>query len=312
MEHYGKGSIEGLSFTVNGVPAANEPHPNPDYVDILKLLLNKPLAPGDSIIIATPFTVKLPPYFSRSGYADGEYMVCQWYPKPAVFDKDGWHPMPYLDMGEFYSEYASFDVSITIPSDFVVGATGSLQNADELQAYKKAGAANTADRKGKRTLYLPTTGNSSKTLRYLAEQVPDFAWFADRNFVIQYDTTRLPGGRIIDVFSFLCRDISLHKIEDLIQCDKDAYWFVLQSCPLIDQHLMSLLDYGPVAAAQVFICAWLHANAGHYIDGDTQPAEKDIQFVDRIQVKDNPDDKESRQVHGVYQSNKQRRQDREY
>ncbi len=202
MEHYGKGSIEGLSFTVNGVPAATEPHPNPDYVDILKLLLNKPLAPGDSIIIATPFTVKLPPYFSRSGYADGEYMVCQWYPKPAVFDKDGWHPMPYLDMGEFYSEYASFDVSITIPSDFVVGATGSLQNADELQAYKKAGAANTADRKGKRTLYQPATGNSSKTLRYLAEQVPDFAWFADRNFVIQYDTTRLPGGKIIDVFSY--------------------------------------------------------------------------------------------------------------
>ena len=202
MENYGKGSIEGLSFTVNGSPAVTEPHPNPDYVDVVKLMLNKPLAPGDSVVISTPFTVKLPPYFSRSGYADGEFMACQWYPKPAVFDKDGWHPIPYLDMGEFYSEYASFDVSITLPAGFVLGATGTLQNADELQAYKKAGAANTADRTGKRTLYQPTTGNSTKTMRYLAEQVPDFAWFADRNFVIQYDTTRLPGGKIIDVFSY--------------------------------------------------------------------------------------------------------------
>ena len=86
------------------------------------------MQPGDSITISTPFKVKLPPYFSRSGYADGEFMACQWYPKPAVFDKNGWHEFPYLDMGEFYSEYADYTVSITVPSDYVVGATGSITN----------------------------------------------------------------------------------------------------------------------------------------------------------------------------------------
>ena len=202
MENYGKGSIEGLAFTVNGMAAKTEAHPNPDYVDVAKLLLNKPLAPGDSAIISTPFIVKLPPYFSRSGYADGEFMACQWYPKPAVFDQQGWHAFPYLDMGEFYSEYASFDVSLTVPAAYVVGATGTLLTKPELEAYKKAGAANVADRKGKRELYKPATGAFKKTLQYHADQVPDFAWFADQDFVIQYDTVMLHTGKIVDAFSF--------------------------------------------------------------------------------------------------------------
>ena len=101
MESFGTGSIENLAFKVNDQPAKTEPHPNQQYIDIIKLLLDKPLLPGDSITISTPFKVMLPPYFSRSGYADGEFMACQWYPKPAVFDKNGWHEFPYLDMGEF-------------------------------------------------------------------------------------------------------------------------------------------------------------------------------------------------------------------
>ena len=202
MEYFGTGSIEGLAFTVDGRPAATEPHPNPEYIDIIKLLLNKPLAPGASVTIATPFTVKLPPYFSRSGYADGEFMACQWYPKPAVYDSKGWHEFPYLDMGEFYSEYARFDVSITVPAAYVVGATGTLLTADELAAYKKVGAANVADRKGKPALYIPPAGKERKTLTYTAEHVPDFAWFADKDFVIQYDTVQLHTGKVLDAFSY--------------------------------------------------------------------------------------------------------------
>jgi len=202
MESYGSGYIEGLSFTINGQSAKTEPHPNQQWIDVIKLVLNKPLAPGDSITIATPFRVKLPPYFSRSGYADGEFMVCQWYPKPAVFDKNGWHEFPYLDMGEFYSELATYNVSITIPSEYVVGATGNLLTKDELDAYKKIGMANVADRKGKRTLYTPLNRSATKTLSYYADRVPDFAWFAEKGFIIQYDTIQLSGGKVIDAFSY--------------------------------------------------------------------------------------------------------------
>lgn len=200
-ENYGIGFIDGLAFTVNGKPAKTEAHPNPAYIDVIKLLLPQALKPGDSVTIATPFKVQLPPYFSRSGYADGEFMACQWYPKPAVFDKAGWHEFPYLDMGEFYSEYADYDVSITVPAEYVVGATGVLQNKTELDMYKTLGAKNTANRTGKPALYEAKDKNGKKTLRYLASQVPDFAWFAEKGFVIQYDTVQL-GGRVVDAFSY--------------------------------------------------------------------------------------------------------------
>ncbi|CAN5373094.1 hypothetical protein BH20BAC1_BH20BAC1_26390 [soil metagenome] len=109
-----KGDITNLSFKVNNTVAKTEAHPNSQYTDVVKLILDKPLLPGDSINISTSFTVQLPSYFSRSGFEDGEFMVCQWYPKPAVYDKDGWHEMPYLDMGEFYSEYGNYKVNITL------------------------------------------------------------------------------------------------------------------------------------------------------------------------------------------------------
>jgi hypothetical protein len=201
MEEISYGSISALAFKVDGKPAKLEAHPNPQYIDIVKLVLPQPLKTGESITIATPFKVKLPSYFSRSGFADGEFMVCQWYPKPAVFDKLGWHEFPYLDYGEFYSEYGSYKVNITLPADYVVGATGVLQTKAELDLYKSIGAKNTANRLGKPTRYsVPKT--ATKTLTYFQDNVPDFAWFADKDFVIQYDTVKLESGKVIDAFSY--------------------------------------------------------------------------------------------------------------
>ncbi|RYY65192.1 MAG: M1 family peptidase, partial [Chitinophagaceae bacterium] len=196
------GSISGLAFESAGKLLATEAHSNPDYVDIIKVKLTAPLKPGDSIEISTPFTVKLPEYFSRSGYADGQFMACQWYPKPAVYDKDGWHEMPYLDMGEFYSEYGDYTVAIDLPTQYVVAATGELQDLDELKAYKTTGSINSKERKNKPALYNPINAAGRKTLHYKAANVPDFAWFADKDLVIQYDTIQLPSGRQVDAFSF--------------------------------------------------------------------------------------------------------------
>lgn len=199
----GRGSIEGLEFKVNGKTASTQAHANPQYIDIIKVELNEPLFPGDSVIVTTPFKVLLPPYFSRSGHAGTEFMACQWYPKPAVFDQAGWHEFPYLDMGEFYSEFADYSVSLTVPSSYVVGATGVLETQSELETYKSIGSRNAAARRKKPALYLPPSNAPlTKTLHFRATHVPDFAWFADKDFVIQYDTVQLPGGSIIDAFSY--------------------------------------------------------------------------------------------------------------
>ncbi|TKC09975.1 M1 family metallopeptidase [Pedobacter polaris] len=202
LEKYSLGSIEGLNFKVNGQVAITESHPNPQYIDVIKVKLQSPLKPGDSVTITTDFKVTLPTYFSRSGFADGEFMVTQWYPKPAVFDKDGWHEFPYLDMGEFYSEYADYKVNITLPAEYVVGATGILQNADELEQYKITGAINYAQKTDKPALYVAKDKTANKTLSYVMKNVPDFAWFADKKYVISYDTLKLASGKSVDVFTY--------------------------------------------------------------------------------------------------------------
>lgn len=137
-----RGYINRLDFRINNTTLKIEDHPQ--YSDIIKVYLNAPLAPGEQTKITTPFHVKIPDNFSRGGHNGRDkqsYQLTQWYPKPAVFDKNGWHPMPYLQQGEFYSEFGSFDVRITVPENYVVAATGVLQNAEELDWLKKRGAA---------------------------------------------------------------------------------------------------------------------------------------------------------------------------
>ncbi len=103
-----RGYIDSLDFAVDGVDAKWEFHP--EWIDVAKVELPVKLAPGGQTIIETPFFVKLPEVFSRLGHTGKHYEITQWYPKPAVYDHLGWHPMPYLNMGEFYSEFGSFDV----------------------------------------------------------------------------------------------------------------------------------------------------------------------------------------------------------
>ena len=126
-----KGYIDSLDFHVDGVKAQFEYHKS--HLDIGYLILNTPVLAGGKVMITTPFRVKIPDAaFSRLGHVGESYMITQWFPKPAVYDRKGWHPMPYLNQGEFYSEFGTYDVSISVPKNYVVGATGDLQNQGEL------------------------------------------------------------------------------------------------------------------------------------------------------------------------------------
>jgi hypothetical protein len=174
------------------------------FPDICKLILNKPLIPGDSINITTPFHVKIPKgVISRIGHIGESYQISQWYPKPAVYDNTGWHEMPYLDQGEFYSEYGNFDVSITLPANYVVGATGNLQNEEEKNWLDKL-AADTAWLKIPYyfSQSFPPSSEHFKTLRYTEKNIHDFAWFADKRFHVLKGSVRLPeSGREVTTWA---------------------------------------------------------------------------------------------------------------
>ena len=189
-----RGFINGLDFKVNGERVRWDYHP--EHIDICKLILNKPLKAGGSIQISTPFFVKIPDAkFSRLGHVDQSYMITQWYPKPAVYDIDGWHPMPYLNQGEFYSEFGSFDVSITLPSNYTVGATGDLQNSEEIARLNKLAAITDTLTNFSDDMSFPLSDLSTKTLRYIQSNVHDFGWFADKRFHVLKGEVELPHSK---------------------------------------------------------------------------------------------------------------------
>ncbi|MDD2982972.1 MAG: M1 family metallopeptidase [Crocinitomicaceae bacterium] len=195
-----KGYIDSLDFRSNGQKLAMEYDvKNPD---ICKVTLAKPLNPGERVTITTPFRVKLPSgEISRMGHIGQSYQITQWFPKPAVYDKNGWNQIPYLTQGEFYSEYGSFDVSITLPKNYVVGATGDLQTASELQflnelAVKtKVGLEGREYGKGKIKTPFPASDSEFKTIRYKQDRVHDFAWFADKRYEVLKGEIELPHSK---------------------------------------------------------------------------------------------------------------------
>jgi hypothetical protein len=180
-----KGYINRLDFRTSNIALRTEP--DVEHIDILKVYLNEPLSPGKSATITTTFNVKLPHNFSRGGHIGQDYQVTQWFPKPAVYDRKGWHPMPYLDQGEFYSEFGNYDVQVTLPGNYMVAATGILQDVQTLNEMKQTGK------------HFVTEGN--KTWHYKQNNIHDFAWFASKDFVVQHDTVQL-STKIVDVFSF--------------------------------------------------------------------------------------------------------------
>jgi len=205
-----RGYINQLDFRVNDIHAETQDHPND--IDIVKLVLPAPLPPGENILITTPFHVKLPYNFSRSGHIGQSYQIAQWYPRPAVYDSKGWHPMPYLDQGEFYNEFGNYDVMITLPENYAVAATGILQDDKEKEWLRSRAAFSWKETKYRKKIkkgsykiireLFPASAAENKTLHYKQDSVVDFAWFADKRFVVDYDTCTLSSGKVIDVYAF--------------------------------------------------------------------------------------------------------------
>lgn len=257
-----RGYINRLDFKVDGTTAQLEDHPL--YIDIEKLILPVPLAPGHTIKITTPFHEKIPFNFSRGGHAGQTYQITQWYPKPAVYDMRGWHPIPYLDQGEFYSEFGNYNVQITVPKDYIVAATGvevsGISNEQSAISHQQSAISNepsgmshrqnnkqlatnkkqVTKKKKKlviknhaavikneaaevKSLSIPPLGDRGlKTLTYIQNNVHDFAWFADKNFIVNHDTMKLTSGKIIDVYAYYTSAGIINIWKKSIQFIKDA------------------------------------------------------------------------------------------
>ena len=139
------------------------------------------------------FTV--PPYGAGRMGRDGSlYQIAQWYPRLAVYDDvRGWNHEPYIGAGEFYLEYGRFDVALTVPADYVVAATGTLDNPLEVltaaqrarlrqaRSADSAIAIISADEAGDAARTRPRQAGTL-TWRFHADSVRDFAFAAAPDF----------------------------------------------------------------------------------------------------------------------------------
>ena len=126
---------------------------------VLEVKLEKPIMPNQSTDFYLEYISQVPVQIRRSGRNNKEgidYSMAQWFPKIAEYDKDGWHANPYIAR-EFYAPWGDFDVSISIHEDYVVAATGILQSQ--------------------------INHNQKKIWRFKAEDVHDFVWAADPDYV---------------------------------------------------------------------------------------------------------------------------------
>ncbi|MFO7980422.1 MAG: M1 family metallopeptidase [Candidatus Aminicenantes bacterium] len=125
---------------------------------VMSLSLPESVQPQEKVTLEIEFYAKLPKVFARSGFYDDFFMVAQWFPKIGVFQEGGWNCHQYHANSEFFADFGVYEVEITVPEDFIVGATG------------------------KRT---SRTENEDRTITYThyQEDVHDFAWTASPNFI---------------------------------------------------------------------------------------------------------------------------------
>ena len=147
---------------------------------VLYVKLARPLFPNDTTRLDMTWRTVVPKLKRRGGWASSEgveFSMSQWYPKLAEYDKHGWHPDPYIER-EFYGVFGTFDVEITLPASYVVGGTGTVMNPEEVRCGYEF--------KGQDTLLMnPASGDGLKTWKFHAENVHDFAWVADRDYIHQ-------------------------------------------------------------------------------------------------------------------------------
>jgi aminopeptidase N len=178
---------------------------------IMQVPLHSFLLPGDSTYIYLEFSAQIPSEGPRAARRGKHFDVGQWYPKPAVYDKHGWHKEQHLSRGEFFGEYGNFSVELTLPEDFIVAHCGSLLNEEEifgerlpvpdsdsiivdaLKYLKGGGLTDTLSYVSKSDEELQTTADTSaiiqkaqelKTWKIRAENIHDFAFGADPEFAI--------------------------------------------------------------------------------------------------------------------------------
>lgn len=179
-----------VDFTVDG-EAVTPVYPGAPDSTVFYVQLPEGLAPGDSLVARIEWTARLATEPRRQGRRGRFYNWAHWYPRIAVYGADGWEYRAHVRQGEFNGSFATYDVTLDLAADQVVGATGVPHEGDpgwEGAAVRDSPAPlYHRDRYGAPPatplgLLADEPGPDRKHVRWLAEDVHNFAWSASPDF----------------------------------------------------------------------------------------------------------------------------------
>ena len=144
---------------------------NEEDQTVMKVALPTPLGAYETLELEVEFTSKLPYQFARTGFRDDFFMIAQWFPKIGVYEaagergraEGGWNCRQFHPRTEFYADYGIYDVDLTVPSNYVVGATGAERSRRE-------------------------NADGTTTYNFHQADVHDFAWTACPRFLVEKRT----------------------------------------------------------------------------------------------------------------------------
>jgi hypothetical protein len=125
---------------------------------VMAVPLPAPVQPQETVEITVEWTSKIPRPFARTGYIGNYYFIAQWFPKLGVLENLGWNTHQFHASTEFYADYGVYDVRMTVPAGFVLGASG-------------------------REMERSANPDGTETHRYVGEDIHDFAWTASPDYL---------------------------------------------------------------------------------------------------------------------------------
>ncbi len=175
-EHFGAINISDLEVTGMGDLTSQmrfiqpDDHNGADHT-VMQIELPTAVPPGGDVEFKIAFKDQLPEVLARTGYLRDFYMVGQWFPKVGVWWKGAWNCHQFHNTTEFFADFGTFDVKVTLPQNEIVGAGGDLVSST-------------------------INPDGTKTLTFHSEDVHDFSWSASPSFTDVEDSWTGSAGTV--------------------------------------------------------------------------------------------------------------------
>jgi len=175
-KHFGSNEVKSLEIVGSGdvtkqMKFVSPDDGNADDRTVFEIALPKPLPPNQSVQFRIHFVAQFPEVVARTGYKRDFLMAGQWFPKVGVWWNGAWNCHQFHAMTEFFADFGTYDVKLTLPAKWNVGASGEMTGAKD-------------------------NGNGTQTVSFHAEDVHDFAWSADPATKVVEDSIKLSSGTV--------------------------------------------------------------------------------------------------------------------